>query len=173
MNWAYTNLKCPMKSLQNQKFFNGQKKAAMTCVFRRYRNFLQFLSSFFPVYSFTGLVNGGLFLSLRNESKPLIKKVLKTWLKTCQVLTNTWLLTCQDLRLHLRRAKSKKWHDQSSTVPIQDMQFLWISTYWDLKFSSWKQKRMNYCRKFKYKIFQLCLFDLAAACKIWNWQFSV
>ena len=131
-------------------------------------------ASFFPVYSFTDLVNGGLFQLLPNENKLLIKSVLKTWRKTCQVLTKTWLLTCQDLNLHLRRAKSKKWHDQSSdTVPIQEVHFHWISTYSELTFSLWTQKRMNFCRKFNYKFFELCLFDLPAAGKIWNRQFSV
>ena len=39
------------------------------------------------------------------------------------------LKTCQDLRLDLRPAKSKKWHDQSSdTVLIQNLKFYWIST---------------------------------------------
>ena len=47
--------------------------------------------------------------------------------KSGPVLAKSWLKTCQDLRLYLRRSKSKKWHDQSSdTIMIQDMQFYLI-----------------------------------------------
>ena len=46
--WAYTNLRCPIYSLQkNHLYFNGQKSLAMSCIFWWYRFFFHSLSNEF------------------------------------------------------------------------------------------------------------------------------